>query len=253
MAWAVVGGAAVVGGIGLIGGTMQADAASGAANTQARSADRATQLQREQYAQQRTDAEPWRQAGTRALAGLEDGKFQETFDMSKYQQDPGYQFRLDEGNKAINASAAARGMNNSGATMKALSRYGQDYASGEYSKAYDRFNNDRTTQYNRLSSLAGIGQTANAQLANSGTNMANMVGNNMMGAGNAQAAGQMGAANAYSGALNQGANAWMQMQMGQRDSGNFSRNGQPSVGGNGNTTGYTLGNGSYQFPTYGSK
>lgn len=205
--------AAAVIGSAVVGGVIQSNGAKDAANTQAGAARDASAISQAQFNQQRADSEPWRQAGTRALAGLEDSKFQETFDSSKFQADPGYQFRLDEGNKAIGASAAARGMNNSGATMKALSRYGQDYASGEYSKAYDRFNNDRTTQYNRLSSLAGIGQTANAQLAQAGQNNANQIGSNIMGAGNAAAAGQIGQANAIGGALNQGANGFMQYQM----------------------------------------
>lgn len=194
----------------IIGGIMGADAARGAASAQAGASREAMAMQQAQYAQQRADQEPWRQAGMGALAGLQDGKFQETFDMSKYQADPGYQFRMDEGNKAINAAASARGMGTSGATMKALARYGQDYSSGEYGKAYDRFNNDRTTQFNRLSSLAGVGQTANAQLGQAGQNFANNQAGLMTGIGNAQAAGQMGQANAIGGALNGGANAWMQ-------------------------------------------
>lgn len=59
----------------------------------------------------------------------------ENFDFKK---DPGYQFRLDEGLKAIRRGAAASGGRGSGATMKALQRYGQNYASGEYQNAYQR-------------------------------------------------------------------------------------------------------------------
>ena len=206
VATAVVGGA-------VIGAVIQGNAASDAASTQAGAARNASAVSQGQYNQQREDSAPWRQAGAKALTGLQDDKFQQTFDMGQYQQDPGYQFRMDEGNKAINAAASSRGMSNSGATMKALTRYGQDYSSGEYSKAYDRFNNDRTTQFNRLSSLAGIGQTANSQLAQAGMNNANQIGSNIMGAGNASAAGQIGAANAASGAINQGANGFMQYQM----------------------------------------
>lgn len=203
-------------GAAVIGGIISSNAAGDASSTQAGAARNASAVSQAQFEQQRADADPWRQAGTRALVGMEDSKFKETFDMNKYAADPGYQFRLDEGNKAINAAASSRGMATSGGTMKALARYGQDYSSNEYSKAYDRFNNDRTTQFNRLSSLAGVGQTANAQLANSGNNMANNVSSNIMGAGNAAAAGQIGQANAASGALNQGANTWMQYQMIQK-------------------------------------
>ncbi len=206
-----------IAGAALVGAYMQSNAATDAANTQADAAANASSNQMAMYQQQRADAQPWRDAGGKALGGLQDPKFQQSFNQMSYQSDPGYQFRLDEGNKAINASASSRGMANSGATMKALTRYGQDYASGEYQKAYDRFNNDQTNQFNRLATVAGLGQTSNTQLAQAGSNTATQVGNNGMAAANAQAAGQVGAANAYSGAANQGANSWMQYQMMNRN------------------------------------
>lgn len=216
------GVATAIAGSAIIGGVIQGGAARDAANTQAGAARDASALSDAQFQQQRADQEPWRAAGAKALTGLQDTKFQDTFKMSDYQQDPGFQFRMDEGNKAINAAASSRGMANSGATMKALTRYGQDYGSSEYSKAYDRFNNDRTTQFNRLSSLAGVGQTANAQLASSGNQMAANVGSNIIGAGNAAAAGQVGQANAIGSALNGGANAFVSYQMMNRPSNKMS-------------------------------
>jgi hypothetical protein len=68
----------------------------------------------------------------------------ETFN---FQADPGYQFRMQEGQKAIEGSAAARGTQLSGATMKALAKYGQNLASDEYGKAYDRFVDKRNFGY----------------------------------------------------------------------------------------------------------
>ncbi len=113
--------------------------------------------------------------------------------------DPGYQFRLDEGNKAITNSAAARGMGNSGRTMKELTRFGQQHASNEYSNAY-----------NRLASIAGIGQTANAQAGQNNSNYANQTGQNYSNIGNAQAAGQIGQANAVNSGIGNAANIGMQ-------------------------------------------
>ena len=52
--------------------------------------------------------------------------------------DPGYQFRLAEGLRALEGSAAQRGTLRSGATLQALMDYGQDAASQEYEKAYRR-------------------------------------------------------------------------------------------------------------------
>ena len=65
-----------------------------------------------------------------------------------------------EGAKAIDASAAARGGVLSGGALKAMQRYGQDFAANEYGAAYNRFNNDQTTRFNRLSAIAGTGQQA---------------------------------------------------------------------------------------------
>ena len=53
-------------------------------------------------------------------------------------QDPGYQFRFGEGQRAIERRAAAGGQRFGGGTLAELSRYGQDYASQEYEKAYGR-------------------------------------------------------------------------------------------------------------------
>lgn len=88
---------------------------------------------------------------------------------------PGYQFRFDEGQKAVESSAAAQGGLNSGKTLKALTQYGQNYATGIYGD-----------HMNRLAGLAGIGQTATTQMGQWGQNYANQASNNMMNAGNAR-------------------------------------------------------------------
>ena len=53
-------------------------------------------------------------------------------------EDPSYQFRLNEGMKALERSAAAKGTLRTGNTLQDLMRYGQDYASQEYDKATQR-------------------------------------------------------------------------------------------------------------------
>lgn len=135
-------------------------------------------------------------------ADPEFGSLLRKFGINDFQADPGYQFRLSEGTKAIDRGAAARGNLFSGAAGKALTRYNQDFASNEYGNAYNRYNTDQGNKFNRLASLAGIGQTATNQTQAAGTNMANNVSSNMIGAGNAQAAGIMGVGNALGGALN---------------------------------------------------
>lgn len=130
------------------------------------------------------------------------GSLLRSFGLKDFQTDPGYQFRMDEGIKGLDRSAAARGGLLSGAALKGINRFSQDFASNEYGNAYNRFNQDQSNKFNRLAAIAGIGQTSTGQVAQAGQNYATGAGNAMMGAGNAMAAGQVGSANAISGALN---------------------------------------------------
>ena len=138
---------------------------------------------------------------TKELAGLKDfgpGLSGAELGNSIMQEDPGYQFRLNQGNKAINAAASARGMSIGGRTLKELANYGQDYASNEYGNAY-----------NRLAAQAGVGQAATNNMANLGQQYAQQYGQTQSAIGNANAAGQIGQANAISGAFNNGMNGYM--------------------------------------------
>jgi hypothetical protein len=69
------------------------------------------------------------------------------FSMADFEADPGYQYRLDQGNRGVENSAAARGSQLSGATLKALSRFNQNEASGEYDKSFNRFRTQKLDQY----------------------------------------------------------------------------------------------------------
>ena len=162
-----------------------ASATKSAANTQAAASDRATELQREMFNKQVELQQPWQEAGVNALAKMQKGV------VSDY-MDPAYQFRLGEGMKALERSAAARGGLISGGALKAAQRYGQDYASQEFGNAY-----------NRLAGLAGIGQTATGAMSNAAGNYGVNQGQNYMGAANARASGYLGGANALAGGLGQ--------------------------------------------------
>jgi len=92
------------------------------------------------------------------------------FAMSDYTADPGYQFRLDQGNRGIEASAAARGGSLSGATMKALSEFNQGQASQEYQNSVNRFNTNR-------GNLQGVAYNAQGQFINDRSNLVNNTNN----------------------------------------------------------------------------
>lgn len=213
---AIIGGAAIASaGIGAVSASKAAKAQTKAANSANAVTLKQLEQQQKQYEQDRTDLAPYREAGYTALGQLgrgtvDGGEFNRNFTMADYQADPGYQFRLDQGNRGVQASAAAKGGVLSGATEKALARYNQDYASNEYGAAYNRFNNDATTRFNRLSAIAGVGQTATntgiqAGANNSAAQMAGAqaIGNNITGAGNARASQYVATGNAIGNGLGQ--------------------------------------------------
>lgn len=104
------------------------------------------------------------------------GSLLKSFGQEDFQTDPGYQFRLDEGNKALERSSAARGQTFSPDASKALMGYGQDMASQEYMNSYNRFNQDQGNIYNRLAGISGMGQQQSQALTTAGTNYAGQVG-----------------------------------------------------------------------------
>ena len=200
VATAIVGGA-------VIGAYASSSASSKAADAQMGAAQLSSDTQMNMYNQTRADQTPWRDAGKVALGQLgtgtaTGGEFNRDFTLSDFQKDPGYQFRMNEGMRGVQNSAAARGGLLNGGTLKALSQYGQDFASNEYQNAYNRFNTDRTNRFNRLASLAGVGQTANNAIAAAGANAANQVSSNQLAAGNAQASSYIGQANALNSGIN---------------------------------------------------
>lgn len=170
----------------LIAGRNASKAAQSAANTQAEAADRATELQREMFDLTREDQRPYREAGYDALTRIKNL----LANPGGITSDPGYEFGMREGTRALNSGAAARGMTYSGAAAKALTRYGQDYAGSKL---------DQT--YNRLASVAGLGQVgANEQ---NNMNFARSAGDNILGAANAQAGAGMYRSSVYGNTLNQ--------------------------------------------------
>ncbi|BFM71455.1 MULTISPECIES: DNA transfer protein p32 [Acinetobacter] len=184
----------------ITGSNKQAKAAQQAANQQYEATKYASDQQREMFDELRKDQQPYMQAGSDALKQLmggmgADGRFMQTFNGQDIYNDPSYKFRLNQGLDAVQSGAAAQGGLLSGATQKALNNYAQDFASQEYQNAYNRFNADQTNQYNRLSNLVGLGQSAAAGVGNAGMQTSQAIANNTMAGANAQAAGTIAAGN----------------------------------------------------------
>ena len=175
----------------------QAAATTQAAETGAGASRYAADVQRQMFERNVALQEPFRQAGVNALASMQQqyanmpAAFTGQVNLG---QDPGYAFRLSEGQKALDRQAAARGGLISGGALKAAQRYGQEMGSQEYGNAYQRaltnYNaavNREGTGYNRLAALAGVGQTATGNLSSLGQSYGNTMGNIAMTGGANQA------------------------------------------------------------------
>jgi hypothetical protein len=178
---------------------------------QAGAADRAAELQREQFERQVELQKPFREAGVRALPELEAASRYTPFSMKQFRADPGYGFRLSEGQKALERQSAARGGLMSGGALKAAARYGQEMGSAEYLNAFNRYQAENMARLNPLQSLAGVAQTSTGQLGAAGQAYASGAGEAMGQAAQARASGYMGGANA----LSQGLSNYMGYSQGQ--------------------------------------
>lgn len=202
----------------LIGGAVSANAAEDAAEQQQQSARDALALQERMFNKTVELNEPFRQVGVKSINRLGDltgvsgntgaegyGDLTRKFDMqTDYLEDPGYQFRLSEGNKALTRQLTAGGQLYSGRALKDTTAYNSGMASQEFGNAYDRWRTQQGDTFNRLSALSGTGQVATGAVSNAGANYGNAGASLITGAGNAKAAGTVGQANAWGNALNQG-------------------------------------------------
>lgn len=182
--------------------------ANSAAKDQQAGIQSAMDQQQSTYNQNAANYQPYVQAGQRTLGNLANqvnsGAFLSTYqganlDPSQIANDPGYQFRMEQGQQALQRSAAAKGGLNSGGFMKGLANYSQGLASTEYQNAWNRnFQNAQAqnqfnlTQgqnaYNQMYGLANMGLGATNSLAQLGSNYANNMSNLQVGMGNSKAA-----------------------------------------------------------------
>ena len=214
--------AAAVVGSALIG----SKASKSAAGTQAAASRDATDAQERMFERQVELQEPFREAGMAGqnrlmeLLGLGKdknaagyGKYASAeFTPAQFKADPGYAFRVSEGMKALDRTAAARGGLISGAALRGATRYGQEMGSQEYQNAFNRYQTERTNTLNPFASLAGVAQSSANTLTNAAGTLGQNIGSNIIGAGNAMAAGQVGSANAISQGVGQGINFYQGQQ-----------------------------------------
>lgn len=186
-------------------------AAQQAANAQTQAADSAIAMQTNMYNQQQANAAPYIQSGQQNLATLNadmaNGSLTNQMTMQQFQQSPGYQFQLQQGQQAVQRSAASKGLLNSVGTQQNLDSYSQGLANQDYQQALTNFTNNQQQRYNMLSSMANMGQTANNQMGGAAQVYGNQYGANMSGIGNAQSAADMQGYNGMMGLAKTGTSA----------------------------------------------
>ena len=185
----------------ITGSVVQAYGANKAADTQADAQRSATAEQRRQFERQMELQEPFRQVGVNALPDLVSASRYTPFYYDAYKNDPGVGFRFREGLKALQASKAAGGMLRSGNTLRGITQFGQELASQEYTNAFNRYQAERAARLNPLQSLAGMGQSNAATMAQQAGQYGQNMAQNAATMGNIRASQYANTANALTGGL----------------------------------------------------
>lgn len=171
-----LGGGLISGLFGAQGGKAQASAEKYAAQLSAQEADKALGFQEKEFATTQANEAPWLSAGKTDLSNLQailaqPGQgWNQTFQpptLAQAEQQPGYQFELQQGEGALQNLFAAKGAAGGGNEGEALTNYAENAAQTDYQQVYNNAfqqylqqYGEHQTQLNRLAAGAGIGQTA---------------------------------------------------------------------------------------------
>ena len=179
----------------LISGLVSWISGSEAADAQKDASNKALANERAMFDTTRADLSPYRDTGTSALTkyadslGLNGNAARDQF-RTDFRADPGYQYAFDEGQRAVQGSAAARSGLLSGGALRALQRTGQGMADQQYGAYLDRFSN-----------LANMGQNSAAMTGQLSNASAGRQGGYINDAGAAQAGGYLAQGQAVNGAI----------------------------------------------------
>lgn len=216
LAWIAAGSAL----LGYAGAQKQAGAAENAANLQYQGTQEASRQQREMFDILNAQQQPYRQAGYGALTKINEmlPQFTRQFTAADLNANlaPNYEFMKQQG---LGATAQGANVASPGSNVDlAKTIFAEKYAQTGYQDALTNFRNQQTDIFNRLSGIAGIGQTAQGSAQALGQQTSTNLANLATGGANALAGGQVGAANAYAGGLQNIGNAGMMYAMLNRPS-----------------------------------
>lgn len=186
VATAIVGSA-------VIGGLSTAYASSKASSAQQDATAKAAAIAKQQYDTTRSDLSSYREAGAGATTELQSRLPFLTspivMDQEALEKTPGYQFARTQGLKAVQNSAASRGLGVSGAAQKGAATFATGLANETYKDQFNLENTNRTNAYSRLKGLVDVGENAAAGTGILGAKSADTQAGAAIGGGNAAAAG----------------------------------------------------------------
>lgn len=200
----MVGSTAISAGASIFGANKQAEGQDKALAAQTSAQEKELALKTKIFEDNKAGAEPWIAAGRSALESLITKIADGSFDLRKYGmadlvQDPGYQFRVEQGSKALDRTAAARGKLISGNQLQAAVDYGQEAGSQEFSNAYARTSRERDLEYGRLADMSNTGLSAQNALSGVASNFANSAGGTIAAGGQAAADAAVNTGNVWAG------------------------------------------------------
>ena len=206
----VVAVAAISAASSIYGASKQAKAAKKAGKVQAAAAAKAAQEARDAEARSKAQLAPYLAADQQAMGAQQGllGLGDPTAARAAYEQykaSTGYQSRLDEGNRSVERSAAARGGLNSGRTLKELTRFGQNYATNDFNDYYGKLQTVGGVRGGAASQNASTAINTGQSIGNYLTQQGNATANGITQAGNAWASGIQGVGQALGGAITGGA------------------------------------------------
>jgi hypothetical protein len=184
---------------------MGAQAAKDAAATSAAGMRYAADTNREMFDITNRNLAPYREQGELSLKDLvaRMPELTKAYTAEDFNQgiDPGYQFRLAQGQKAAENQYNRGGGLISGNTMQGMQDYIQGSASQEFGSAFGRNTTSQTNIFNRLKGIADMGLSATGTTGQAATAAGQTIGSAQIGAANAEAAGITGQAKAYGNTL----------------------------------------------------
>lgn len=234
---AIVGSAA-------IGAIASKSAADKAAKAQTSAANQATDTQMRMFETLQENLAPYREGGGEALdmlleklPGLTTPIPFEMMDQEALEQTPGYQFARKQGLKAVQNSAAARGLGVSGASLKGAAEYATGLADQTFQNQFSNYQQllqnkiaQQQATYDRLMGLAGIGQNSAANVGSGAISTGQSIGENITGAANARAGAYLHGGNAIASGVNNAAGGLMANQFLNQNQGGLYQTSGPNAG-----------------------